>query len=81
MFIQIWKDLFMASRKIIAWSPLRALMKGAGAEIVSRESVDVLLNFLEDRARKLTEMALTFAKHSKRKKITKDDMDLAVKNI
>jgi histone H3/H4 len=71
----------MSTRKIIAWSPLRSLMKAAGAEIVSRESVDVLLNFLEARAKKLTEMALTFAKHSKRKKITKDDMALAVQNI
>lgn len=68
-------------RKIIAWSPLRALMKGAGAEIVSRDCVDVLLNFLEERARKLTSVALSFAKHSKRRKITKDDVALAVENI
>ena len=71
----------MASRKIIAWSPLRALMKGVVLRLSAWESVDVLLNFLEDQTRKLTEMALTFAKHSKRKKITKDDMDLAVQNI
>ena len=64
-------------RRIFAWSPLRALMKGAGAEIVSRDCVEVLLNFLEDRARKITGMALEFAKHSKRKKISKDDMALA----
>jgi len=56
-------------------------MKGAGADIVSRECVDVLLSNLEDRARKLTEMALVFAKHSKRKKITKEDMALAVENF
>lgn len=64
-------------RRIFAWSPLRALMKGAGAEIVSRDCVEVLLNYLEDRARKITGMALEFAKHSKRKKISKDDMALA----
>jgi histone H3/H4 len=64
-------------RRIFAWSPLRALMKGAGAEIVSRDCVEVLLNYLEDRARKITGMALEFAKHSKRKKISKDDMSLA----
>lgn len=69
------------ARRIIAWSPLRAIMKGAGADIVSRECVDVLLSNLEDRARKLTEMALVFAKHSKRKKITKEDMALAVENF
>ena len=56
-------------------------MKGAGAEIVSRDCVEVLSNYLEDRARKITGMALEFAKHSKRKKISKDDMGLACSTI
>jgi histone H3/H4 len=68
-------------RAIFAWSPLRSLMKTAGAEIVSRDAVDVLLNYLEGRAKMLTERALIFAKHSKRKKISKDDMGLAVESI
>ncbi|MHA2000918.1 MAG: histone-like protein [Promethearchaeota archaeon] len=67
-------------RRIFAWSPLRALMKKAGAEIVSRDSVELLLNYLEARSRKLTEVALIFAKHSKRKKISKGDMALAIEN-
>ncbi len=67
-------------RRIFAWSPLRALMKKAGAEIVSRESVEMLLNYLETRSKKLTEVALIFAKHSKRKKISKGDMALAIEN-
>ncbi len=65
-------------RRIFAWSPLRALMKSAGAEIVSREAVESLLFYLEDRAKKLTEMSLKFAKHAKRKKVTKEDMGLAI---
>ena len=68
-------------RRIFAWSPLRALMKTAGAEIVSREAVELLLNFLEMRAKNLTSAALVFAKHSKRKKISQGDMALAVENI
>ena len=67
-------------RRIFAWSPLRALMKKAGAQIVSRDAVEMLLNYLEARSRKLTEVALIFAKHSKRKKISKGDMALAIEN-
>jgi len=67
-------------RRIFAWSPLRALMKKAGAQIVSRDAVEMLLNYLEARSRKLTEVALIFAKHSKRKKISKGDMGLAIEN-
>jgi histone H3/H4 len=69
------------AKKILAWSPLRSLMKTAGAEIVSRDCVDVLMNYLEDRARQLTARSFEFAKHSKRKKITKEDMALAIENI
>jgi hypothetical protein len=45
-------------------------MKKAGAEIVSRDAVEQLLFYLEERAKKLTASALKLAKHSKRKKIT-----------
>ena len=72
----------MAKKKrIFAWSPLRALMKKAGASIVSRQAVELLLNYLETRSKKLTEIALVFAKHSKRKKISKGDMALAIENL
>ena len=68
-------------RRMFAWSPLRALMKKSGAQIVSRVAVESLLNYLEDRSKKLTVMALTFAKHSKRKKITKGDIALAIEYL
>lgn len=68
-------------RRMFAWSPLRALMKKSGAQIVSRVAVEALLNYLEDRSKKLTVMALTFAKHSKRKKITKGDIALAIEYL
>ena len=68
-------------KKTFAWSPLRALMKKAGAQIVSREAVEALLYYLEDRSKKLTAMALKFAKHSKRKKVTSGDMSLAIEYL
>ena len=69
----------MAKKKrVFAWSPLRALMRKAGAEIVSRDAVEKLLNYLEIRSKKLTWASLKFAKHEKRKKVTHDDMNLAI---
>ena len=61
-----------------AWSPLRSLMKDAGAEIVSRAAVDKLMDYLEQYAKELTNAALDVAKHSGRKKITKGDMNIAI---
>jgi len=61
-----------------AWSPLRALMKKAGADIVSRAAVDKLMDYLEGYAKTLTGCALDIAKHSGRKKVTNGDMRLAI---
>ena len=61
-----------------AWSSLRALMKKAGAEIVSRAAVDKLMDWLEEYAKNLTTCALDIAKHSGRKKVTQQDMKIAV---
>ena len=61
-----------------AWSPLRSLMKRAGAEIVSRAAVDKLMDYLEEYAKELTTCALEIVKHSGRKKITQQDMKLAI---
>ncbi|GAB4319144.1 MAG: hypothetical protein Kow0069_22590 [Promethearchaeota archaeon] len=70
----------MAKKKrSFAWSPLRALMKRQGANIVAREAVNVLIADLEDTAMAITKQALKFAGHAKRKKITKEDVQLALK--
>ena len=72
----------MAKKKSsFAWSPLRKLMKRSGANIVARNAVDLLIMDLEEVATKLTKKALTFAQHANRKKITKDDMTLAIKYL
>ena len=72
----------MAKKKrSFAWSPLRKLMKKSGDNIVASNAVDLLISDLENVAQKLTKKALGFAKHAKRKKITKEDMSLAIKYL
>ena len=63
----------------ISWSPVRRLMKHNGALIVARDAVDELVNWMGTSAEKLTKVALTLTKHGKRKKITRDDILLAIK--
>ena len=69
------------ARKTFAWSPIRALMKRSGAEIVSRAAVDALISYLEENANQLRSRALEIARHSGRKKLTQADMDLALKHM
>ena len=71
----------MAKKRFFAWSPLRALMADNGAKIVSRDAVDYLITVLQDKAIDITKRAYVIAKHSKRKKITKGDIDLAIKGF
>ncbi|MHA1699966.1 MAG: histone [Promethearchaeota archaeon] len=69
----------MAKRKALAWSPVRELMKSVGAQIVARDAVDLLIKYLEERAKEITSNALRLTRHSKRTKLTKDDIELALK--
>jgi histone H3/H4 len=63
----------------ISWSPIRRLMKHNGAVIVARDAVDELVNWMGQSAEKLTKTALQLTKHAKRKKVTRDDILLAIK--
>ena len=54
-------------------------MKHNGAEIVAREAVDELIDFLQNAAEKITKTALTLTKHAGRKKVTRDDILMAIK--
>ena len=63
----------------ISWSPIRRLMKHNGAVIVARDAVNELVDWMSQSAEKITKSALRLTKHSKRKKITKDDILLAIK--
>ena len=68
-------------RTTFAWSPVRTLMEESGAEIVARDAVNILLKYLEERAKIITNNALIFAKHSNRKKVAKKDVELAIENL
>ena len=63
----------------ISWSPIRRLMKHNGAVIVARDAVDELVDWMSASAVTITKSALTLTKHGKRKKITRDDILLAIK--
>jgi histone H3/H4 len=54
-------------------------MKHNGAIIVARDAVDELVDWMGQAAEKITKQALTLTKHAKRKKVTKDDILLAIK--
>lgn len=69
----------MAGSEYISWSPIRRLMKHNGAMIVARDAVNELVEWLGSSAEKLTKTALQLTKHSKRKKITRNDILLAIK--
>lgn len=69
----------MGKAKIFAWSPIRELMKANGAEMVARDAVDELISVLERQAKDITNRALEFSRHAGRKKVTADDMNLALK--
>ncbi|MHA1795924.1 MAG: histone [Promethearchaeia archaeon] len=64
--------------KIFAWSPIRELMKESGAEMVSKDAVDRMIEFLEKEAKKITNKALEMTRHSGRKKLIADDIKLAL---
>ncbi|MHA1791442.1 MAG: histone [Promethearchaeota archaeon] len=66
------------TKKSFSHSPIRELMKKAGAETVARDAVDALIKLLEEKAVELTQKALEFCRHADRKKLTKEDMELAL---
>lgn len=66
------------AKKVFAWSPIRKLMKDNGAEMVARDAVDALIDYLEKVAKQVTNKALEMTRHAGRKKLTLEDMDLAM---
>lgn len=53
-------------------------MKESGAEVVSKDAVDALITILEKKAKELTTKALEMTRHSGRKKLSADDLKLAL---
>jgi len=69
------------TKKPFAWSPIRELMKRNGAEMVARSAVDELIDYLEEIGNQISSAALELAKHAGRKKVTEEDMKIAMKLI
>ncbi|MHA1803337.1 MAG: histone [Promethearchaeota archaeon] len=67
------------AKKIFAWSPIRKLMKDNGAEMVARDAVDALIDYLEALAKNVTNKALEMTRHAGRKKLVLEDLELALK--
>ncbi|KKM60218.1 hypothetical protein LCGC14_1544070 [marine sediment metagenome] len=74
-----WLPLRRLKRKPIAWSPIRRLMGMSGLEIVARDAVDKLLDHLEDVVEDRTKNLKKLSHREHRKKITKEDMESAIK--
>jgi histone H3/H4 len=65
--------------KYISKAPIRRLMKNQGANLVAEEAVITLVEFLEKFADGLTKKAMKIAEDDKRKKLTADDINAALK--
>ena len=63
----------------IAKAPVRRLMKGEGAKIVSDGALQLLIKQLESQATKTIKKALSLVKDEKRKRLTADDITWAIK--
>ena len=63
----------------LAWAPIRDVMKSVGAQIVARDAVDLMADYVENKIKSLTADALKLTRHGKRTKLTRDDLDLVIK--
>jgi len=61
----------------IAKSPIRRLMKNEGANIVSNDALNEIIEILTNKGKELTNKALEMTRHAGRKKLTADDVKLA----
>lgn len=58
-------------------APVKRIIREAGAERVSADAVDTLVEFLEDYAEEVSEKAVAYAKYAKRKTVKAEDIALA----
>ena len=58
-------------------APIKRIIQEEGAERVSAEAVDALVEFLESEAEAVSEKAVTYAKYAKRKTVKAEDISLA----
>ncbi len=66
---------------ILQIAPVDRLIRKAGAQRVSSDAAKVLAEILEDIALKIAEIAVSYARHAKRKTVTEEDIKLAFKTL
>ena len=69
----------MSKKLQFAKRPVRGMMRHSGAQLVAKDAVELLIDHIQQAAKQLTRMSMLYAMHAKRKKVTRDDVLLAVK--
>ncbi|WP_082706356.1 histone family protein [Methanobrevibacter sp. YE315] len=59
-------------------APVKRIIKEEGAERVSADAVDTLVEFLEDDAEAIAKKAIEYAKYAKRQTVKAEDIALAI---
>jgi len=62
----------------ISKAPVRRLMKGEGAKLVSDEALELLIKKIEEHGLKITKKAMSLVKDEKRKRLTAEDVNWAM---
>ena len=62
-------------------APIERIIRKAGAERVSDEAVEALVEHIEDIAVKTSRLAITVARHAGRKTVQYEDIKLAEKEM
>lgn len=76
---QIQLNQYLLNQSIrINQAPLKRIIQEAGAERVSADAVDALVEYLEDYAEDVSKKAVTYSKYAKRKTVKAEDIALAI---
>ena len=62
----------------ISKAPVRRLMRGEGATLVSEEALELLIKKIEEHGTYVTKKAVSLVKDEKRKRLTADDVNWAI---
>lgn len=62
-------------------APITRIMKEAGADRISDDAKDAIIDYLEGLTKDITSEATKIADLAKRKTIKKEDIELAIKNL
>ena len=63
----------------ISKAPVRRLMRGEGAKLVSEEALELLIKKIENHGIMVTKKAIALVKDEKRKRLTADDVNWAMR--